>query len=389
MPLAPTLTRAPTGQPQVQLTSLISSLDRFVTPPVLVTMAAAFHISLGQAAIVASIHYIFYGLTQPLWALASDRLGRVRVMRLALAGAGVTGVLAAAAPSVEAMAALRGLTGAFIGGLVPAAIVWLGDSVDVSGRQRAMSGLVGMGSLGACAATALAGGLAQFGAWRVGLAFPAVLALLLLLRFRVPEPQHAPSVTSLSAFTGLLRRGRTWAVIGVAVAEGSAVFGALTFLAPALEDAGRGAAIAGLAVAGYGAAGWATTRWLEERSFVPGGRARIATCTAIVVIALACAASGNTVLIFGSGALLGLGYGLVHPMMQAWATEVVPDARAPIIALFASSLFVGGAIAAAAGGALASHGQFTVLFTATALVAVVFGIGAFAARPLGASHKDG
>lgn len=90
----------------LQLAAFLSTFDRFVIAPMLVTIAAAFGASLAQIAMMASIYYLLYGGMQPVWGMLSDRLGRVRVMRLTLfaaalfAGSGVA--TTAAAPLAEA-----------------------------------------------------------------------------------------------------------------------------------------------------------------------------------------------------------------------------------------------------------------------------------------------
>ena len=44
--------------------------------------------------------------------------------------------------------------------------------------------------------------------------------------------------------------------------------------------------------------------------------------------------------------LLGLAWAAMHSSLQTWATEVLPEARATVVSLFAGSLFVGSALAA-------------------------------------------
>jgi predicted MFS family arabinose efflux permease len=77
--------------------------------------------------------------------------------------------------------------------------------------------------------------------------------------------------------------------------------------------------------------------------------------------------------------LLGSGWALMHPLVQSWATEVVPDARASAVSLFAMALFVGSAVSAAIAAPLADAHHFDTIFVSAALlgtlltVAVVIG----------------
>src|SRR3712207_8010154 len=93
----------PGGLRLLQLASFFSSFDRFVVAPMLVTIAAALGASLAEVAATASLYYLLYGGMQPVWGMLSDRLGRVRVMRLTLFGAAVAGVLSAAAPNLAVL----------------------------------------------------------------------------------------------------------------------------------------------------------------------------------------------------------------------------------------------------------------------------------------------
>src|SRR5215203_3513854 len=77
--------------------AFVSTFDRFTIAPMLVTIAAALGVSLEQAAAAASVYFLLYGLMQPVWGMLSDRLGRARVMRLALLAALVPGLLSALA----------------------------------------------------------------------------------------------------------------------------------------------------------------------------------------------------------------------------------------------------------------------------------------------------
>ncbi|HEY6580312.1 MAG TPA: MFS transporter, partial [Rubrobacter sp.] len=84
----------------LQLAAFFSSFDRFAIAPMLVTIAASLGTSLAGITATASLYYLLYGAMQPVWGMLSDRLGRVRVMRLTLFGAVVAGVISALAPNL-------------------------------------------------------------------------------------------------------------------------------------------------------------------------------------------------------------------------------------------------------------------------------------------------
>ena len=70
----------------------------------------------------------------------------------------------------------------------------------------------------------------------------------------------------------------------------------------------------------------------------------------------------------------------MHSTLQTWATEVVPEARATVISLFAAALFAGSGVASAAAAPLADEGRCGFLFATAALGAMPLGLFAALAR---------
>jgi len=67
----------------------VTMVDRFAVAPVLIPIALEFRAPLGAVAIAATAYYFAYGLAQPFWGFASDRLGRVRIIRISLGATAV------------------------------------------------------------------------------------------------------------------------------------------------------------------------------------------------------------------------------------------------------------------------------------------------------------
>ncbi len=77
---------------------------------------------------------------------------------------------------------------------------------------------------------------------------------------------------------------------------------------------------------------------------------------------------------------VGGGFAFMHSTLQTWATEVVPEARATVISLFAAALFTGSGLATSAAAPLAQDDMFSLLFAIAALVALPLGLLAGLAR---------
>ena len=145
----------------LQLATFFSTFDRFVVAPMLVTIAAALGASLAEATATASLYYLLYGVMQPVWGMLSDRLGRVRVIRLTLFSAALAGVLSAAAPNLGFLIAARALAGGLFAAVIPASLVYVGDTVGMDSRQKALADLMAASAVGTALATVL-GGLAAY-----------------------------------------------------------------------------------------------------------------------------------------------------------------------------------------------------------------------------------
>jgi predicted MFS family arabinose efflux permease len=378
--------RVASGGPRLlQLAAFFSSFDRFAIAPMLLTIAASLGASLTEVAATASLYYLLYGLMQPVWGMLSDRLGRVRIMRLTLFGAAFAGILSSLAPNLTVLIVARALAGGLFAAVIPASLVYIGDTVEMGSRQAALADLMAASAVGTALATVLGGLAAYLDGWRVAFAAPALAgAALAFLLARLPEPK---AFSEQKREGPLVQAGRVlvqpWvlAVIGIVLVEGAVILGFLTFLAPSLESAGFSPAVAGLAVGLYGLAvlGWTRTVKLVANRL--GASALILIGAGMLSLGYASGAVGQSLASVSAAAIfVGGGFAFMHSTLQTWATEVVPEARATMVSLFAAALFAGSGVATMAAAPLAEAGSFDLLFALGALVAVPLGLFASLAR---------
>ena len=369
----------------LHLAAFFSAFDRFVVAPMLLTIALALGAPLAEVAATASLYYLLYGLMQPVWGMLSDRLGRVRVMRLTLFGAAVAGVLSSLAPNLTVLIIARALAGGLFAAVIPASLVYIGDTVGIGTRQKALADLMAASAVGTALATVFGGLAAYLDGWRVAFAAPALAgAALAVFLARLPEPK---AFSEQKREGPLVQAGRVlvqpWAliVVGIALVEGAVILGFLTFLAPSLESAGFSPAVAGLAVGLYGLAVLGWTRAVKLVANRLGASALILIGAGMLSLGYASGAVGQSLASVSVAAILvGGGFAFMHSTLQTWATEVVPEARATVISLFAAALFAGSGVATMAAAPLAEAGFFDLLFALAALVAVPLGLFAGLAR---------
>jgi predicted MFS family arabinose efflux permease len=176
---------------------------------------------------------------------------------------------------------------------------------------------------------------------------------------------------------------RPWAVVvvGIALVEGAVILGCLTYLAPSLESIGFSPAVAGLAVGLYGIAVICWTRLVKLLTSRLGASALILIGAGMLALGYATGSAVRSLAgVSVAAVLIGGGFAFMHSTLQTWATEVVPEARATVISLFAAALFAGSGIATAAMAPLAGAGSFGQIFTIGALIAAPLGIFASLAR---------
>lgn len=363
--------------------SFVSSYDRFAMAPLLLVIAADLGASPGSVAAAAGGYYLAYGLMQPMWGLLSERRGRVATMRLGLLGAAVAGLASAAAPDLVTLAVARGVTGGCFAAVIPAALVYVGDSWPAPERQRPLSDVLAATSIGTTGGTLGAGLLAQFSTWRVPLAVAALAGAGLWVALRgLPEPAGPRSAERPGRLLGRVL-GTPWALVVLALAftEGVVLVGTFVYLAPGLQATGVPVGVAGAVAGGFGVGvlgGAQVVKVLVGRLSAAGLMATGGTLILLGWGVLAFGIGIGTVL--AAALLLGAGWAFFHSTMQSWATDVVPTARATAVSLFVAALFVGGAVGTALVAPLADRHAFDVIFLIPTALAVPLTAVAVAAR---------
>ncbi len=364
---------------QLQLTTFVSTLDRFAMPPMLVVIARDLDVSLSVIVQVAGAYFLIYGLSQPMWGVVSDRLGRVRTMRLTLLFAGICTLVSALSGSPLALLISRGLAGGFFGAAYPSTLIYLGDTVPAAVRQRAIAQLMVGVALGTAIASIGAGILADAVSWRLAFVITGVGSLALVWFLRgLPEPELTHRPASLFEPLATIVRSRVaLLVLLFAFVEGAVLLGGLTLLPAAVESTGATVALAGAVTGVYGVAvfggsalvGHLSGHWHPSRLIAMGGVAAVVGCALLVL-------SQQPAMAVVVAVLFGLAWTSMHSSLQTWATEILPAARATLVSLFAGSLFVGSALGAVVVSGWAESGRYSLIYAVTGALAVPLALGA-------------
>jgi predicted MFS family arabinose efflux permease len=351
----------------------VTMIDRFAIAPVLIPIAIDFRAPVGAVALAATAYYIAYGLAQPFWGFASDRAGRIKIIRISLGATSAACALTAVAPNLDFLIGARIIAGASVCAVMPTALVYIGDVIPFQRRHAVIADVLAAVAVGTAAGSLGAGLFAHYLTWRLIFAVTAVLAACLaVVMGRLPESHVRPSTGGPFAQLRQAVR-RPWArfLILFAIPEGAMVLGFLVYFAPALESTGTNPAVAGLVVATYGGAVLAGTRVIKRvASRIPAWVPVIVGGAMGVVGYLAAAMDQHAAAILFASVMIGGCYSIFHSTIQAWATDIAPEVRGTAAALFVTSAFTGGAIGSGLGALFAQEHQYGRLFLAAAALSV-------------------
>ena len=367
----------------LQATTFVSTIDRFAMPPMLVLTAQALDVPLGAVVHTAGIYFLTYGLMQPVWGIVSDRLGRVRTLRITMLIAAFATAASAAVVNVTQLGVARALAGAAFSAAIPASLIYVGDTVPAARRQPEITSLMAGVALGTAAASLGAGALAQAVSWRASFLVSAVCALVVVVLLRrLPEPAHdRPAESILAPIARMVRSGSTLLVLLFAFVEGGILLGGLTLLPAAIESTGVGATLAGAVTAVYGVAVLVFARLTGalSRRFPVWSLIGVGSVAALAGCLLAVLSQRPAVAVVVA-VLIGLAWAAMHSSLQTWATEVLPSARATVVSAFAGCLFAGSAVASALVAAPADAGHYGTAYLGLAVACVPLGVLATAYR---------
>ena len=351
----------------------VTMIDRFAVAPVLIPIALEFRAPVGAVAIAATAYYFAYGLAQPFWGFASDRVGRIRVIRISLAATAAACALSALAPNLNLLIAARVVAGASVCAILPTALVYIGDLVPFNRRQAVIADVLAAVALGTAAGSLGAGFFAHYLSWRLIFGLTAVLAAGVAIAMRRLPESNPPTPTG-GPFAQLRQAvRRPWArfLILFAIPEGAMVLGFLVYFAPALEATGTNPALAGLVVATYGGAVLVGTRVIKRIASRTPAWVPIAIGGAMAIGGYLVASLDQHVgAILVASVLIGGCYSFMHSTIQAWATEIAPEVRGTAAALFVTAAFTGGAIGSGVGALFAQQHQYGGLFLVAAALSV-------------------
>lgn len=383
---------------------LVSAADNWFVSPALPAIAQALAIAPSAAAVILTAYLVPYGLLQPLCGAVGDAVGRVRLLRIIVAGLAASTIICSIAPTLEALVAARIITGCFAAGIITVSQAIVGDVVGEQDRQGAIGLLMGITFTGQGLSAGLGGIICDLVGWRAAFVCFGILgALAWLGAMRLREPGKKPGSSSSAPaghpaepfrpaefFSNAARIffGNGRAVYITACSTGIIYLGVYGFMGTFLaEKCGLASTQAGLLMMFYGLACLAGGSVSGRIGAARGSRGVIAVgeTSGIVACVLlsASALTGSWIAALGAAACLGFGYILVQPTLVTLSMDIDPKHSGLCTGLIGLGVFAGGGVGSVVGGALIGAGGYLALWIAAGIALACQALFAAKALPRG------
>lgn len=157
---------------------LVSAADNWFVSPALPAIAQTLAVAPSVVAVILTAYLVPYGALQPVCGAIGDRVGRVRLLRVIMAGLAAGTLVCALAPSLPALVAARILTGCFAAGIISVSQALVGDVVSQKDRAAAVGLLMGVTFTGQGLSAGLGGIITELVGWRAAFVCFGVLAVV-------------------------------------------------------------------------------------------------------------------------------------------------------------------------------------------------------------------
>lgn len=328
--------------------AFVSGASMRIAEPLLPTLATDFGVTVRAASLVLAAFTLAYGMFQIVHGPLGDRIGKLRAVTIAMGLASVASLACALAPTLDTLALMRFVAGAFSGAVIPLSLAWIGDQVPYEERQGVLGQFISGTLLGQSFGPLLGGALSDLIGWRatfvtVAVAFVVVGLMLWPEARRSLRPPGGPRIPAWTQYATILRSSRARPVLATVAIEGFLFFGAFGFVGAWLHQRfALSFTLTGVLVACFGIGGLCYSlivrrlvRRLGETGLVAAGGAVL--FAAYVALALV----GNWQLTAPLIVALGFGFYMMHNTLQTRATEMAPQARGAGVSFFAFCLFLG------------------------------------------------
>jgi YNFM family putative membrane transporter len=203
--------------------------DQYVTQPVLPLLSVEFGVTPATAGLTISAVVLAIAIASTFYGPLSDALGRKRVMVWTTALLAIPTLACAAAPSLRALIALRGVQGVLIPGMSGVAVAYVGDAFDARRMRAVVGGYIAATVAGGLVGRVLSGWVAAHAGWRTAFVVFSATTLVGAVAMAIALPSLAPRARPRwgAAYGGMLRHLRDRSLLAGFLVGGTLFFGFL------------------------------------------------------------------------------------------------------------------------------------------------------------------
>lgn len=333
----------------IAFVAFASALFQRSVDPIIPQIAQGLGTDAATAALLSTAYTLPFAVIQPVLGALADMFNKARLMLICLAVVAIATVAGAIVESYPLMVATRVLAGLGGGGLVPIAFAIIGDLVPLKGRQVAMGRLLFAIMSGNLLGATSAGFINDFFGWRAVfitmafVGFGILVVAVIGLRGLGERGGGFDLGTMRSNYRAIFMNPLAKICYGAVFVEGALMYGLFPHLGGLFHEMGETrASIPGLVIGGFAIGGviyslrvgWLLKMLGENAMMKTGG---VIMGLTIGFIGLRAPWPTDVV----DFALLGLGFYMLHGVIQIYAGELAPAARGSALALHSFFYFLG------------------------------------------------
>jgi YNFM family putative membrane transporter len=349
----------------------------YCTQPLMPEFSKDYGVSAAAAALSLSLTTGVLAFAMLFAGGLSDAWGRKTIMTASLLSSSVLVVLTALVPDWHMLLILRALLGLTLSGLPAVAMTYLSEEMHTESIGLGMGLYISGNAIGGMGGRLVAGVLAEFFGWRVGVATVGVIGLIagvVFWRSLPPSRHHVRRPFHLGALMGRFASTFRDAGLPWLFAEGFLLLGAFVtlynyigyrLLAPPY---GLNQAVVGAIFSVY-LIGTFSSAWMGHLAGKLGRRKVLWTAFALMLVGLALTVTRPLWLIVLGIVAVTFGFFGGHSIASSWVGRRARDNKAQASSLYLFSYYMGSSLAGASGGLFyASHGWNGVAVFVGALV---------------------
>lgn len=315
-------------------------------------IAGYFQISSSQAALAVSSATLGLALAVTPWAIISDRMGRRKVICVALVSSVALGLLSTQSANFEALVVIRFFEGVALAGVPGSALAFLVDEISPRAVAVASGTYISGTTLGGLAGRLVASFVGDPAGWRWGIAAVSIMAAIATLFFllKAPDAQGFEPIRnqSLRAIAGKFARAFR-GKMALVYAQGFLLMGGFVavynYLAFRLEAAPYliPPSLAALVFLAY-LSGTYTSVASGKVVAKLGRRNTLRISILVSALGLLGTLAGNLVLIILGLLIFTAGFFAAHAVASGWVPVLAAGARAQASSLYNLFYYVGSSL---------------------------------------------